>query len=60
MGPIVGAIIGVWLFEGYSILTKRFANLSNIASFDSMELHPKVPSIDDDDKAMITPTPVRS
>ena len=53
IGPILGAIIGVWLFEGYSLIVKRFANLSNVVNIGSVELHPKVAPIDDDDQAMI-------
>ncbi|CAF3368290.1 unnamed protein product [Rotaria sp. Silwood1] len=46
MGPIVGAIIGVWIFEGYLLLMKRFANLPNVVNIGSIELHPKVKSTD--------------
>ncbi|CAF3769437.1 unnamed protein product [Rotaria sordida] len=53
IGPIIGAIIGVWLFEGYLVLMKRFANLPNIVNIGSIELHPKaVPT--DDDELMVT------
>ncbi|CAF3274772.1 unnamed protein product, partial [Rotaria sp. Silwood2] len=41
MGPIVGAIIRVYLFQGYLLLMKLFANLSNIVNIGSIELHPK-------------------
>ncbi len=51
IGPIIGAIIGVWLFEGYSSLVKRFLNLPKP---DFVELTPKVKSLDDDDQAMIS------
>ncbi len=53
VGPIVGAIIGVWLFEGYLSLMKRFANVPKILNNGSVELHPKVTSIDDDNQVMI-------
>ena len=53
IGPILGAIIGVWLFEGYSLIVKRFANLSNVVNIGSVELHAKVTPIDDEDQAMI-------
>ncbi len=54
VGPIVGAIIGVWLYEGYIALMKNFANLPNFVNVASIELHPKVTPIDDDDQVMIT------
>lgn len=54
MGPILGAIIGVWLYEGYLRLMKRYANLPNVVNIGSVELHEKVTPIDDDDQAMIT------
>ncbi|CAF0930816.1 unnamed protein product [Rotaria sp. Silwood1] len=54
MGPIVGAIIGVWIFEGYLLLMKRFANLPNVVNIGSIELHPKVKSTDGDDQMMLT------
>ena len=50
----MGAIIGVWLFEGYMSLMKRYANLPNITNIGSVELHSKIIPIDDDDQAMIT------
>jgi hypothetical protein len=37
IGPIVGAIIGVWIFEGYLILMKRYANLPGIVHIDAIE-----------------------
>ncbi len=55
VGPIVGGIIGVWLFEGYLSLMKRFAHLPNVVNSGSIELRPKITSIDDDDQVMITP-----
>jgi len=54
IGPIVGAIIGVWLFEGYLSVMKRFANLPNVAHIGSVELHPKIAPIDDEDHVMMT------
>ena len=33
---------------------KRFANLPNIVNIGSIELHPKVMPIDDDDQVMIS------
>ncbi|CAF2914631.1 unnamed protein product [Rotaria sp. Silwood2] len=54
MGPIVGAIIRVYLFQGYLLLMKLFANLSNIVNIGSIELHPKVKSIDGADQMMLT------
>ncbi|UJR28156.1 hypothetical protein I4U23_009410 [Adineta vaga] len=54
VGPILGGIIGVWLFEGYFSIVKRFGHLPNIAKYGSNELYPKVKSIDDDDHAMIS------
>ncbi|CAF2343293.1 unnamed protein product [Rotaria sp. Silwood2] len=54
LGPIIGAIIGVWLFEGYLLLMKRFANLPNVINIGSVELHPKVKSTDEADQLMIT------
>jgi len=33
---------------------KRFANLPNIAHIGSVEIHPKVTPIDDDDQVMIS------
>jgi hypothetical protein len=49
IGPIIGAIIGVWLFEGYTTIVTRFANLSNVMNMDSIELKPGMAGIDDDD-----------
>ncbi len=37
IGPIVGAIIGVWIFEGYLILMKKYANLPGIIHIDAIE-----------------------
>ena len=37
MGPIIGAIIGVWIFEGYLILMKKYANLPGITYIDAVE-----------------------
>lgn len=54
VGPIIGAILGVWLFEGYIALVQRYANLPNVVNIGSVELHPKVTPIDDDDQAMIS------
>lgn len=54
VGPIVGAIIGVWLFEGYMAIVNRYGNLPNGTKEDTFKSHPKVKSIDDDDHAMIT------
>ena len=62
VGPILGGIIGVWLFEGYASIVNRFANLSNVANISSIELHPKITPIDDEDQAMLSQksTAVRS
>ncbi|CAF3329593.1 unnamed protein product [Rotaria socialis] len=37
VGPIIGAITGVWIYEGYLILMKRYANLSGIIHIDAVE-----------------------
>ena len=37
IGPIVGGIIGVWIYEGYLILMKKYANLPGIAHVDAVE-----------------------
>jgi hypothetical protein len=37
VGPIIGAIIGVWIFEGYLILMKKYANLPGITHIDAVE-----------------------
>lgn len=37
VGPIIGAIIGVWIFEGYLLLMKKYANLPGITHIDSIE-----------------------
>ncbi|CAF0755946.1 unnamed protein product [Adineta steineri] len=55
IGPIVGAIIGVWLYVGYEAFIKRYGHLSTIPKSGSIEVHPKIKSIDDDDhQAMIS------
>ncbi|CAF2026837.1 unnamed protein product [Rotaria magnacalcarata] len=54
VGPIVGAIIGVWLYESYSLILKRFSNLPNVVNIGSIELHPQVKLVDDDNQLMIT------
>jgi hypothetical protein len=41
------------MFEGYLVLMKLFANLPNTVNIGSVENHPKVISIDDDDQIMI-------
>ena len=45
MGPIVGSLIGVWIFEGYLILMKRYANLPGIAHIESVkqQVDPNLP-----------------
>ena len=37
IAPIVGAIIGVWMFEGYLILMKKYANLPGIIHIAAIE-----------------------
>jgi len=37
VGPIIGAVIGVWIFEGYLILMKKYANLPGITHIDAVE-----------------------
>ena len=37
VGPIIGSLIGVWIFEGYLILMKKYANLPGIAHIESVE-----------------------
>ncbi|CAF4642859.1 unnamed protein product [Rotaria sp. Silwood2] len=41
-------------FARYLLLMKLFANLSNIVNIGSIELHPKVKSIDGADQMMLT------
>lgn len=44
VGPIVGSLIGVWVFEGYLILMKKYANLPGIAHIESVEQQTDPPS----------------
>ncbi|CAF0755963.1 unnamed protein product [Adineta steineri] len=37
VGPIVGALIGVGIFEGYLVLMKKYANLPGIIHIDAVE-----------------------
>ncbi|CAF0852714.1 unnamed protein product [Rotaria sordida] len=37
IGPIIGALIGVWIYEGYLILMKKYANLPGIIHVDAIE-----------------------
>jgi hypothetical protein len=37
VGPIVGAVVGVWIFEGYLILMRKYANLPGITHIDAVE-----------------------
>lgn len=37
VGPIIGAIIGVWAFEGYLLLMKRYANMPGTIHIDAVE-----------------------
>ncbi|CAF2269118.1 unnamed protein product [Rotaria magnacalcarata] len=37
VGPIIGAIIGVWIYEGYLVLMKKYANISDIVHIDAVE-----------------------
>lgn len=39
VGPLIGAIIGVFLYEGYLILMKKYANLPGIVHVDAIEQH---------------------
>ncbi len=37
IGPIIGAIIGVWTYEGYTFLMKRYANLPSTVHIEAAE-----------------------
>lgn len=37
IGPVIGAIVGVWIFEGYLILMRKYANLPGITYIDAIE-----------------------
>lgn len=37
IGPTIGAISGVWIFEGYLIIMKKYANLPGIIHIDAIE-----------------------
>jgi hypothetical protein len=37
IGPIIGAIVGVWTYEGYILVMKRYANLPDIVHIEAVE-----------------------
>ncbi|CAF0903015.1 unnamed protein product [Adineta ricciae] len=53
IGPIVGGIIGVWLYEGFFSIVKRYGNLP-VTKNESNESYSKVKCIDDDDNGVLT------
>ena len=43
----------MWLFEGYWFAIKRLTKVSDGMSMESVELHPKLSPVDDDDEHVI-------
>lgn len=56
VGPIVGGIIGVWIFEGYYMFVERFSDLSDESKNERIELPQFDGTVIEEAQQMLSPS----